>query len=623
VQVAAPPSATTLAGTGVTTTGATLDASLNAEGSDTSVAFVYGTDPTLTTGTTTTTAQDIGSGTSDVAVTAAVSGFQPGMTYYDQVVATSAGGTTKGAILPLVLTTQSYLYVGDVSGNQVLRFDATTGAVVNPVPYLSIPKAEGLGGTNTRLAVSSGPATIDVYDVSTGADNPPLVQTISDPAHPLRIAFSLDGTKLYVTGAPNGSTGELDEFDFATRQLLNSITVPDGCWGVAVDPANGLVYFTTGWATGTGGAVMSANANLSNVTTVEPAGAHGATGLVGITFQQSDGSFYVVNGGNGDPNDDFVLHYNADGSFRDVVSTSGMPAGSLYNAFDTEIGPDGNLYVTSQSGACVVKFDSAADTFDSIFVHPKANGLQTAKTLHFSTNIVGVPTTMTPELATGVTSTSATLSASVNPQGRATIFSFVYGTDPALTTGTTTTTLEAIGSGTIPVAVTAPVTGLVPGTTYYGQVVATSPGGTTDGTITSFTTLVVVAPTATTDAAGYTSTAATLNGSVNPEGSDTTVTFVYGTDPTLTTGTTTTTAEDVPSDTSAVPVTAALTGLQPGTTYYDQVIATNAGGTSNGAIVSFTTLGRPTAATAKKARKENPWDDTPKRPRLHGQGCPS
>ena len=121
------------------------------------------------------------------------------------------------------------------------------------------------------------------------------------------------------------------------------------------------------------------------MTQVAALGAHGATGLVGITFKK-DGTFYVVNGGNGDPNNDFVLHYNADGTFLNPVDLTGMPAGALFNAFDTEIGPDGGLYVTSQNGACVVEFDASTDTYNRIFVPPHAGGLQQAKTLHFSTN---------------------------------------------------------------------------------------------------------------------------------------------------------------------------------------------------------------------------------------------
>ena len=110
------------------------------------------------------------------------------------------------------------------------------------------------------------------------------------------------------------------------------------------------------------------------------------------------------------------------------------------------------------------------------------------------------------------------------------------------------------GSGTIAVSETAALTGLTPSTTYYFEVQATNAGGTTDGAILHFTTSAAVgtAPAATTLAAtSITSTGATLNASVNPEGSATNYSFVYGTNATLSSGTTTTIAQSAGSGTSA------------------------------------------------------------------------
>ncbi len=102
----------------------------------------------------------------------------------------------------------------------------------------------------------------------------------------------------------------------------------------------------------------------------------------------------------------------------------------------------------------------------------------------------------------------------------------------------------------------------------------------------------VTPPAATTVAAtSITATGATLNASVNPEGSATTYSFVYGTNATLSSGTTTTTKQTTGNETSAESETAALAGLTPSTTYYFKVQATNAGGTTDGAILHFTTLG--------------------------------
>jgi uncharacterized repeat protein (TIGR03803 family) len=96
--------------------------------------------------------------------------------------------------------------------------------------------------------------------------------------------------------------------------------------------------------------------------------------------------------------------------------------------------------------------------------------------------------TATTQPATLIESTGATLSASVDPEGSATTVSFVYGTTSTLSSGTTTTPGQPIGDGSAAVSVTAALTGLTAGTTYYYEVVATSAGGTTDGSISSFTT---------------------------------------------------------------------------------------------------------------------------------------
>ena len=79
---------------------------------------------------------------------------------------------------------------------------------------------------------------------------------------------------------------------------------------------------------------------------------------------------------------------------------------------------------------------------------------------------------------------------------------------------------------------------------------------------------------------------ATVNGTVNPLGSDTTYQFEYG----LTTAYgSTTPATSAGNGFTAVPVSAALTGLSPETMYHFRLTATNADGTANGADATFTT----------------------------------
>ncbi len=109
--------------------------------------------------------------------------------------------------------------------------------------------------------------------------------------------------------------------------------------------------------------------------------------------------------------------------------------------------------------------------------------------------------------------------------------------------------------------------------------------------------VVTQGPPTTLPATAVTATTATLGATVNPDGTATTVKFVFGTDSTLASGTTMTSGQAIGSEMSAVPVTAALTGLTPGTTYYFEVVATGAGATTDGSILNFTTATKPVATT--------------------------
>lgn len=98
------------------------------------------------------------------------------------------------------------------------------------------------------------------------------------------------------------------------------------------------------------------------------------------------------------------------------------------------------------------------------------------------------------------------------------------------------------------------------------------------------------APSATTDAASSISaTGATLNGTINDNGADTTVTFDHGPDTNYGTNTAATTGGTVTAGTGSTAVSTALTGLTCNTTYHFRVKGVNSVGTTNGSDASFTT----------------------------------
>jgi hypothetical protein len=92
----------------------------------------------------------------------------------------------------------------------------------------------------------------------------------------------------------------------------------------------------------------------------------------------------------------------------------------------------------------------------------------------------------------------------------------------------------------------------------------------------------------TSSASGVTSTSATLNGTVNPEGADASWQFDGGTSAAYG-NVAPSPAGDAGSGTSAVSESTTITGLTPSTTYHFRIEATNSAGTSHGNDVTFTT----------------------------------
>lgn len=184
-----------------------------------------------------------------------------------------------------------------------------------------------------------------------------------------------------------------------------------------------------------------------------------------------------------------------------------------------------------------------------------------------------------PNVKTGpakdVTTTSATLTGTVNPNGTDTTCHFEYGGTTAYGSSTSP---QNVGSGTKRVQVTADVTGLTPGTTYHFQLVCKNLGGQAGGGDSKFKTH--GRPAARTGTGkSPTAQSLTLQGTVNPSGLPTRCWFRYGRTesygfrtPVLHVG----------SGTRAKTVTARVTGLKPMTVYHFRLFCANAQGSAQG-----------------------------------------
>ena len=214
--------------------------------------------------------------------------------------------------------------------------------------------------------------------------------------------------------------------------------------------------------------------------------------------------------------------------------------------------------------------------------------------------------------ANPVASSIATLNGTVNPNGASTTVIFEYGITTSY--GSTATATQSPLTGTSSQAVSTGLTGLTPGTTYHYRVKATNSVGTTYGsdetfttststtttttstttsttsttspTSTTSTTTLLSLPTVTTDDADPYTDSATLNGTINPNGSMTYYYFEYG--PTSEYG------YDTPMKTAGlgttdIPVKAFVAGLKKNTLYHHKLVAYNGFGTSAGDDIIFRT----------------------------------
>jgi len=198
--------------------------------------------------------------------------------------------------------------------------------------------------------------------------------------------------------------------------------------------------------------------------------------------------------------------------------------------------------------------------------------------------ILRAPTVVTIA-ANAITSSGATLNATISANTSTTTVIFQYSTD--LSFGSS---VSVPGNVTTQLAtVSASITGLQPNTLYNFRAVATNSDGTTTGNTMSFTTTAVAPAVTTNDPTGVGSSFATLNGTATAFNATTTVSFEYGT--TLGGPYPNNAAGVPPSISGNTPTTfsANLSGLTINTDYYYRAKGVNIAGTTYGLEKHFFT----------------------------------
>jgi len=535
----------------VKATEATLNAQIDPEEQETTCEFEYGSEPLLKTGAKAEKCpSSLGKGSGGVGTSVTVTGLKADETYYYRALATNPTGTTVDPTIEHVTTV--------------------------PVPF-----TDAVTGIGTTTATLNGHVTLNPLNTTVTAQfsfdyNPSATECVNGP----RISAG--------EAAPgSGLVPEAKEVTELQPNATYSVCFEtSNQYGSEVDPKPSLVQFKT----------LPAPPTFAG------------EAVPGVTPSSA-----VLEGAINPNNEKTAYYFEYSTSAAEILAGNGTKVQGAPPA--AELGGYGVQGVDVATGSVL----EPGVTYYYRVVATNGTPPATDGTVeHFTTQ--GKPLVSTGE-AQHITRTTATLSGTVDPVGVGTTYYFAYidqsGYEKALAgdaqekanpyaEGETTAPIN-LGSWVYPeygeprfdfllsyepqAVGPVPASGMLPGTTYHYALVARNGVGMVIGADQTLRTLPPTPPTASTaTASNVTQNGATITGAVTTNGLQTNYGFEIGTEP-GNYGPATGLGSIGGANTEAISMT--LGELQPGTTYYYRVTATNADGTSYGEPETFTTPGFP------------------------------
>jgi DNA-binding beta-propeller fold protein YncE/PKD repeat protein len=511
------------------------------------------------------------------------------------------------------------VYVADINSsgaNGVSQFDVGAGGELSPkatpaVTTGSGPDAISVSPNGKSVYVANGGgASISQFDVRPGGTlSPKATPTVADPASdvPVGITVSPDGKSVYLVnvGVTLSGIGSIAQFDVGPGGALSPLTPAtvaegNGPFQLALTPDSKSAYVVNSQTAGAGGVSQYDVASDGTLTPKSPNASvpadNGPQGLAVSTARSPTASFSATPATPGS-----ASHFDGSGS----SAHDGTVARFDWNFGDGGKASNGGAmpsHTYARAGIYTVTLtvtDSNQCSVAEVYTGQTAScsGSPKARTKHKirvgDTTTRLTTTTSASVKAGGSITDRAALSGGMAPTG--TITFMLYGPGDRKCSGAVAATSQetVTGNGSY---TSDPATPSAPGVyrwraTYSGDVnnvgVATSCRDVKERVVVTH-----APPVATTGAAsGVTSTEATLNGKVNPNGAKTKYHFDYGTSTAY--GTSVPSPDRRVGSVDAVhALSRTIKGLRPGTTYHFRIVATSSAGVTLGRDRTFRTVPR-------------------------------